>query len=376
MIKRKLSSKVQNLAKQYPVVTITGPRQSGKTTLAKMAFSKYSIYSLEDPDLRQFAMNDPRGFLGQKKKMVIDEIQRVPELLSYIQGIVDSSNLPGQFILTGSHQFKLASVVNQSLAGRTALVSLLPFSMKELNEDLSYEELIYRGFYPRVVDQKLDPTEASAFYVNTYLEKDLREIKDIKNLSRFESFLRLCAANVGQLLNKERLSNDIGVDAKTIDSWLSILQASYVLFLLPPHFENFRKRVTKSAKLYFYDTGLASYLLGIKKANHLKAHPLKGQLFENLLVIEKLKAQLNAVEKPSLYFYRDNSGNEVDLLEDLGLEIKSYEIKSTATLSSSLFKGLNFYKKLNPKNKKSYLIYTGEEQVVREGHHCTPYKKT
>ncbi len=373
MIRREVESKLIKLSRQYPVVTIIGPRQSGKTTLAKKSFQSHYYCSLEDLDLREFATRDPRGFLDQSKKMVIDEIQRVPSLVSYIQGIVDENDRAGQFILTGSHQFELTNVVSQSLAGRTAIIKLLPFSMRELMEDVSPSRLMYRGFYPRIIDKDLNPTEALSFYTNTYIERDLREIKEIRNLSQFESFLKLCASNVGQILNKNRFANDIGVDGKTIASWFSVLQASFIIFLLPPHFRNYRKRLVKSPKLYFYDVGLASYLLGIKNEEHVDSHPLKGSLFENLVVIEKLKAQLNKVEAPSLYYFRDNVGNEVDLLEEHGPNIWSYEIKLTKTLSGSVFKGLNYYKKLNPDNEKSFLIYTGKEKASRYGHECLPF---
>lgn len=370
MIKRKVEEKLIQLAGQYPVVTITGPRQSGKTTLAKKAFPDHQYWSLEDPDVREFARSDSRSFLNQSPRMVIDEIQKVPSLVSYIQGIVDRTDIPGQFILTGSHQFELTNVISQSLAGRTALIKLLPFSMNELNEEINLSELLYRGFYPRIIDKQLNPTEALSFYTNTYLERDLREIKEVKNLAQFERFLRLCASNIGQILNKNRLANDIGVTNKTIDSWLSVLEASFIIFLLPPHFNNFRKRLIKSPKLYFYDVGLASYLLGIKNRTHVDCHPLKGSLFENLVIIEKLKAKHNNIETPSLYYFRDSTGNEVDLLEDHGPEIWSYEIKLGQTLSLSSFKGLNFYKKLNPDNRKSFLVYTGNENLTRYGHEC------
>jgi len=374
MIKRLVEAKLIKLSKEYPVVTITGPRQSGKTTLSKKCFPDYLYCSLEDLDQREFAQTDPRGFLDQSDKMVIDEIQKVPSLVSYIQGIVDNRDAPGQFILTGSHQFELTSIVSQSLAGRTAIIKLLPFSIKELDEDISLSGLLYRGFYPRIIDKGLNPTEALSFYTNTYLERDLREIKEIKNLSQFESFLKLCASNIGQILNKNRLANDIGVDSKTVDSWLSVLQASFIIYLLPPHFKNFRKRLVKSPKLYFYDVGLASYLLGIKNEKHIDSHPLKGSLFENLVIIEKLKEKLNQVETPSFYFFRDSVGNEVDLLEESGPKVYTYEIKLSKTLSSSVFKGLNYYQKLNPDNDKSFLIYTGKEKVTRYGHVCLSYK--
>ena len=361
------------LAKQYPVITLTGPRQSGKTTLCKSCFPQYFYCNLEDLDTREYAKKDPRAFLNQAQTMILDEIQKAPSLVSYIQGLVDQNNKPGQFILTGSHQFELTHIISQSLAGRTALLKLLPFSMKELKKKEAYSSLIYRGFYPRIRDKKLNPTEALSFYVNTYIQKDLRDIKEIRNLNQFEIFLKLCASLTGQRINKAQLSNDIGVDNKTIDSWISILSASYVLFLLYPYRKNFRKRVVKQPKLYFYDVALAAYLLGIKKESHVNSHPLKGYLFENMIVIEKLKQKLNHAKEPSLYYFRDNIGNEVDLLEDLGQQVHSYEIKLAQTLNSSLFKGLNFYKKLNPENKKSFLIYTGKDKVQRYGHTCMPY---
>ncbi len=373
MIKRILEAKIKKLSHQYPVITITGPRQSGKTTLAQKCFNNHFYCTLEDPDIREFARIDPRGFLQQSDKMIIDEVQRVPDLVSYIQGIVDVADTPGHFILTGSHQFELTNVISQSLAGRTAVVKLLPFSIEELKEDVELDELLYRGFYPRIIDKKLNPTEALSFYTNTYLEKDLREIKEIKNLAQFESFLKVCAGLVGQILNKNRIANDIGVDNKTVDSWLSVLQASYIIFLLPPHFKNFRKRLVKAPKLYFYDIGLASYLLGIKKKEHLISHPLKGALFENLVISEKLKGYYNKVENPPFYYFRDHVGNEVDLLEDKGTSISTYEIKLSKTLSQNIFKGLDFYKKLNPDNNESYLIYNGDIKTVRYSHHCIPF---
>ena len=373
IIKRDMQKTFLRLAKQYPVITLTGPRQSGKTTLCKSCFPQYFYCNLEDLDTREYAKKDPRAFLNQAQTMILDEIQKAPSLVSYIQGLVDQNNKPGQFILTGSHQFELTHIISQSLAGRTALLKLLPFSMKELKKKEAYSSLIYRGFYPRIRDRKLNPTEALSFYVNTYIQKDLRDIKEIRNLNQFEIFLKLCASLTGQRINKAQLSNDIGVDNKTIDSWISILSASYVLFLLYPCRKNFRKRVVKQPKLYFYDVALAAYLLGIKKESHVNSHPLKGYLFENLIVIEKLKQKLNHAKEPSLYYFRDNIGNEVDLLEDLGQQVHSYEIKLAQTLNSSLFKGLNFYKKLNPENKKSFLIYTGKDKVQRYGHTCMPY---
>lgn len=373
MISRTIESKLLSLARQYPVITITGPRQSGKTTVSVKCFPEHLYLSLEDPDVREHARKDPRGFLAQSERTVIDEVQHVPDLVSYIQGIVDRSGRTGQFILTGGYRFSLTDMVSQSLAGRTALVNLLPFSLKELGEESPYENLVYRGFYPAIIDRNLNPTEALSFYADTYVQRDLRYIREIRNLGQFESFLRLCASNVGQMLNKNRMANDIGIDGKTVDAWISVLEASYIIYLLPPHYRNFRKRIVKTPKLYFCDVGLASYLLGISTVEHVKSHPLKGMLFENLVVMEKVKRKLNNVESPSLYFFRDNTGNEVDLLEQDRTDVVSYEIKTTRTLSSGLFRGLNFYKKLNPDNSRSVLVYTGSEETNRYGHQCLPF---
>ena len=374
MIPRLVEPELLRLATQYPVVTITGPRQSGKTTLVKKCFSNALYYSLEDPDVREAAFSDPKGFLSHRQTMIIDEVQKMPSLLSYIQGIVDDAKLNGRFILTGSQQFELLQTISQSLAGRTAIIKLLPLSMGELPEVPSLRTLLYRGFYPRIVDlPDLNPSETLSFYTNTYLERDLRDIKEIKNLGKFEAFIRLCACNIGQILNKNRLGSDLGVDGKTIDSWFSLLQAGFIAFLLPPHFKNFRKRLVKSPKLYFYDVGLASYLLGIRSKDHVDSHPLKGYLFENMIIVEKLKERYNRVETPHLYYFRDSSGNEVDLLVEEGEVIHSFEIKLSQTLSKGLFRGLDFYKKLNPNNKTSTLIYTGNEKSSRFGHLCTPY---
>ena len=323
--------------------------------------------------MREFARKDPREFLSQADSMIIDEVQKVPTLTSYIQGIVDKSKIKGQFILTGSHQFQLAYTTSQSLAGRTAIIQLPPLSMKELPQQVDLDRLLYRGFYPGIVAQNLNPTEAFSFYTNTYLERDVREIKEIKNHGQFEIFLKLCASNIAQILNKNRIANDIGVNNKTIDAWLSVLQASSIIFLLQPHFKNFRKRLIKSPKLYFYDVGLACYLLGIKNVDHVKSYPLRGELFENLMIIEKLKDQLNRVERPSFYYFRDSLGNEVDLLEEQGPQILTYEIKLAKTLSQNSFRGLNFYKELNSDNQESNLIYTGSEKTSRYGHTCIPY---
>ncbi len=374
MIKRTMASTLLQLAKKYPCITITGPRQSGKTTLCKMVFPKSFYCSLEDLDTKEHAEHDPRDFLKQAKKMIIDEVHKVPSLISYIQGIVDREKRSGQFILTGSHNFELTYSISQSLAGRTALLKLLPLSIKELKKNnLTWSQFIYQGFYPGIISKKLNPTQAYSFYTHTYIQKDLRDIKEIKNLRQFEMFLKICASHVGQIINKAEFSNSIGVDSKTIDNWLSILQAGYIIFLLHPHSNNLKKRIVRRPKLYFYDVGLASYLLGIKKQEHIISHPLKGALFENLVLMEKVKQKLNKAMDPDFYYFRDKTGHEVDLIEDTGDGVISYEIKTTSTLRNVLFKGLDFYKKLNQKNKKSVLIYTGKNQCNRYGHIVRSY---
>jgi len=363
VINRQIGLHLKRLATQYPVLTITGPRQSGKTTLAKASFPKARYFSLEDPDIREYATSDPRGFLAQVKghSAIFDEVQKTPQLISYLQSVVDDDSRAGQFILTGSEQFELSRTISQSLAGRTAVFRLLPFSYAEIYSQQAppLDELLYTGFYPRIHDRSLNPTQALSFYTNTYIERDVRSLSQVRNLQQFTLFLKLCAANVGQLMNKTRLGNDVGIDQKTVAAWLSILQASYVVFLLPPHFKNFRKRLVKSPKLYFYDAGLLCYLLGIQNSKHVASHPLSGQLFENFVVMEYLKSCYNNVQDSNLYFFRDSKGTEVDLLLDHGADISAVEIKSGQTVNAAYFKGLNDYKKLNKAVITSSLVYNG-----------------
>lgn len=379
MIKRRISSKILQLAKQYPVITITGPRQSGKTTLCRDLFSRRDYITLEDLDEREFARNDPRGFLARfPKGAVIDEVQRVPGILSYIQGIVDSSDIPGLFILTGSHQFDLISSITQSLAGRTALVNLLPFSMDEIYPSSknipSFDEVIFRGFYPRIHDKKLDPTEALSFYVNTYIERDLRNIINIKDLSIFDRFLKLCAGRTGQILNLSGIGNDCGINHNTVKSWISVLEASGIIKLLPPYFKSFNKRLIKSPKLYFLDPGLACYLLGIQEAGHVTSHPLRGALFESFIFSELVKTRYNQVKNDNLYYFRDNTGNEVDIIMDYGSKTVQLEIKSGMTVSTDILKGLKFYSSLSNSPGNSYLVYGGEKSYTREGINILSWK--
>ena len=379
MITREISKKTLQLAKQYPVVTITGPRQSGKTTLCRMLFKKKEYVSLEDIDERNFAMQDPRGFLNRfPDGAVIDEVQRVPDLLSYIQTIVDKKRKENFFILTGSQQFELLETISQSLAGRTALIKLLPFTFCEAygsrKRPPSLDKVIYTGFYPRIFDKKLNPTEAMSFYVNTYVERDLRMLINVKDLSKFEIFLRLCAGRTGQILNLSSIGNDCGVNHATIKSWIAVLEASYIVKLLRPYYKNFNKRLVKSPKLYFLDTGLASFLLDIQNETQLKTHPLKGHLFESFVISELLKFRFNAGKTDNLYYFRDNIGNEVDLVCDDGYKTTQMEIKSGQTISRDFFKGLNYFSALNKDISHSYLIYGGVESYVREGVKITGWR--
>ncbi|TAL31038.1 MAG: ATP-binding protein [Spirochaetes bacterium] len=378
MIKRAISGKVLQLADQYPVITITGPRQSGKTTLCRALFKHREYISLEDIDNREYARNDPRGFLKQfPNGVVIDEVQRVPGLLSYIQTAVDGKKGNGRFILTGSHQFDLLSSVTQSLAGRTALINLLPFTIDEIyapKKTPDIDTVLYTGFYPRIHDQKLNPTEALSFYVNTYIEGDLRNIINIKDLSVFDRFLKLCAGRCGQILNLSSIGNDCGINHATVKNWVSILEASGILKLLRPYYKNFNKRLIKSPKLYFLDSGLVCYLLGINDPDHLMNHPLRGAIFESLVVSELIKKRYNAVKTDNLYYFRDNTGNEVDIIMDRGSETGQIEIKSGMTVASDFLKGLNFFKTLNKNAGPSYIVYGGNKSYEREGVTITSWR--
>ena len=308
MIQRHIKKEFLKFLRQYPVVMLTGPRQSGKTTLCREALPHKSYISLENPDTREFALSDPRGFLAQYPEgLIIDEAQRAPKLFSYIQGIVDEKKkAKGLFVLTGSQNFQLLDKVNQSLAGRTAILKLLPFSMGEIKsavQKMSLDELLLKGFYPRIYDEKLEPHYALSFYFETYVERDVRSLLHVKDLSSFQKFVRFCAGRVGQLLNLSSLGNEAGISHTTAREWLSLLEASYIVFLLPPYHKNYNKRVTKAPKLYFYDVGLASYLLGIENVKQMQRDPLRGHLFENLIVIEFLKNRYERVENSNLSFF-------------------------------------------------------------------------
>lgn len=365
MIKRETEKLLKRLSSQYPIVTLTGPRQSGKTTLITKVFPAKKYVNLEEIDIREFAISDPRGFLKQYgDNLIVDEIQRAPDLLSYIQVIVDK-NKKSSFVLTGSQQFEMMKGISQSLAGRTAFIKLLPFSIKEIEKAYNAKNadlLMLKGFYPRIYDKKLKPYEFYAGYVSTYLERDVRQLIAIKKLSLFQKFLKLCAGRIGNILNLQSIANDTGVSHTTIREWLSILEASYIVYLLRPWHENLSKRLVKSPKLYFYDVGLAAYLLGIENENQMCRDPLRGGLFENMVVSEFLKHRFNSGKDNNLYFYRDSKGNEVDLIYQMGREILPIEIKSGATINKDYFKNIKKFKTVRKENIfKPIIIYGGDE---------------
>ena len=369
MIKRKIQIELELLAREYKVVTITGPRQSGKTTLAKMQFPDYDYVNLEDPETRTLAEQDAREFLHRHPApLIIDEIQRLPLLLSYIQVECDRSDKKGQYILTGSHQPALKAGISQSLAGRTAILQLLPLSIAELREAgivLDRDEYLFKGFMPQLYEEKIDVTRFYRNYYMTYVERDARQLINLQKFAAFETFLKLLAGRVGQLVNLQSLSNDVGVSTTTISEWLSVLEASYIIFRLPPYYENFGKRLTKSAKLYFTEVGLAAYLLSLESPEMTARDPLMGNLFENMVVMEALKARWNAGKDASLYFFRDSNGLEIDLLQAAGRKLYPFEIKAARTYNKDFARGIGKFRVLNDKTADGCIIYAGKtEQTV------------
>jgi len=373
MIPRAITDKVKYYTDKYPVITITGPRQSGKTTLVKNIFPEYDYYTMENPLVRAQAQEDPSFlFYPKGKRVIIDEIQRLPDLLSHIQNHADEDPMNGRFIITGSQSMLLSDKVSQTLAGRTAILKLLPFSMSELKaagigERKDYEDWIFQGFYPRTFDQSLKPEDFYPFYYETYLQRDVREIQNVRDLGKFSDFVKLCAGRVGQLLDYSSISNDVGVSVNTIRGWISLLEASYVIFLLRPYSSNMNKRVIKAPKLYFTDTGLAAFLLDIQNANQLQSHYLRGNLFENLIISELLKWRYNNAMLSNLYFYRDSNKTEVDCVLD-GIIPKAIEIKSAKNFSGSFISGLHsFSKGSGIATQKGYVIYGGEDAFTFKG---------
>jgi len=376
MIKRDIQSLLKEMMNSFPVVTITGPRQSGKTTLVKQTYPEMDYVSLEELDIREHAEKDPRDFLSRfPKSVIIDEVQKVPSLLSYIQTIVDAEQRNGRFILTGSNQFEYLSSISQSLAGRTGILKLLPFSYSEIygNAFIPINEAIYKGFYPRIFDQNIRPELFLSGYLETYVEKDVRAITKVQDLMQFHRFLQLCAGRTGQIVNFSSIGNELGIDHKTVKEWTSIAMASYIMFLLPPYYKNYNKRIRKSPKLYFLDVGLAAHLIGIQNSDQLQVHPLKGELFETFVVIEFLKKRYNQGKRSNLYYFRDNIGNEVDLIYETGLAPIPIEIKSAKTVNSDFFKGLNYFRKLEKNIDRSILIMGSDIKQKRNEHSIYGY---
>jgi len=386
MIKRHLFAYLKKLSRQYPIVTLTGPRQSGKTTLSKMVFSGYQYVSLEDPDIREFAETDPREFLSvYNKKVIFDEVQRVPDLFSYLQTLVDENSSPARFILTGSQQFLLNAKISQTLAGRTALCRLLPFSLSEIlnrkpqpywsgkkfSKAAVPKETLYHylfhGFYPRLYDKKLSPRQFYRDYVETYVTRDLQSLLQVGDLNTFQTFLRLLAGRAGQRVNLTSLGNDTGISHTTVKHWLSVLQASYIVHLLPPHFENFNKRLVKSPKIYFLDSGLLCYLLRVQSVEDLHNHPHIGGIFETFVFSEIVKTFHHQAEDAPLYFWQDRTGNEIDLLIDRGRVQFPIEIKSAKTLSAHYFANIQHWLDLEGNPQKSACLIYGVDDYQHRG---------
>jgi uncharacterized protein len=389
MIERHLQPTLTGTAREYPVVTLTGPRQSGKTTLVRATFPKHDYVSLEDPDVRSFAIEDPRGFLSQfRSSAILDEVQRTPDLFSYIQTMVDQDDRPGRFILSGSQNFLLLRSISQSLTGRSAVLHLLPLSLGELldrrlpqlsfigrnvpkrktSAGLSLMETLFQGFYPRIHDKKLDPRKWFGNYYRTYVERDVREIVNVGDIESFSRFVRLCAGRNGQLLNLSSLANDAGITHTTARRWLSILEASFLVTLLRPHHRNFSKRLIKSPKLYFLDTGLLCYLFRIHSPDDLRLHSSRGAIFESYVLSELVKNILNRGEEPDLCFWRDSTGHEIDILIDQGEALTALEVKSGQTIASDFFSGLRYWRGLvGDARAPTALVYGGDRSFRREG---------
>jgi len=378
MIARTMTDVLCRMAAQYPVVTLTGPRQSGKTTLAKTCFPDHAYANLEWPDLRRLAQEDPHGFFARfPAPVILDEIQRVPEIASYVQAAVDSKRrAKGQYILTGSHQTNLHQTVTQSLAGRTALLRLLPLTLQEVaavGKLPTADELIWKGFMPSLHDEAVDPTAYYRNYFQTYVEKDVRQLLQIRNLNAFERFMTLLAGRVGQVVNLSGLSGETGVSDTTLGEWLSILESSFIVFRLHPYFANIGKRVKKSPKLYFSEVGLAAYLLGIESPSHVTRDPLRGGLFENMVIADLLKTRLNQGVDPGLYYLRDDKGFEIDLIVKQGRSLMPVEIKSSMTFNADFIKPIRVFCEREKAVHAPALIYAGEPLPDVHGVRCVNY---
>lgn len=381
MIPRNLGAKIKSLSTGFPVITLTGPRQSGKTTLVKSVFSDYAYLNLENLDERAAAEEDPKRFLRLHSKtgVIIDEAQKVPTLFSYLQGIVDESAEMGKYVLTGSQNFLLLETITQSLAGRVAICYLLPFMQSELkNENLAKETLdlaLFYGGYPVLYDRSVTPRDYFPSYIQTYIERDVRSIKNIGDLSVFQRFIRLCAGRVGQLLNFSNLANELGINYKTVQSWISILEASFVIFLLRPHHQNYGKRLVKQPKLYFYDTGLLCSLLDINSSKQLENHYLRGNIMESFVTSEYIKMRVHNGLLPNAYFWRNNTGHEIDMLLEESDRLTAVEIKSGETINQQMFKGLDYYRNLSRDSDNSYyLVYGGDSNQTRKDGQVVSWK--
>lgn len=372
MIERNIKDKLTFLTSKFPVVTLTGIRQCGKSTLLRNCFTDYKYVSLEDIDIRRIAQTDPRGFLNSfGTRIIIDEAQYAPDLFSYIQTKVDEVNNAGMYILAGSHNFLLMENISQSLAGRAAILRMAPFSVSELAQaDLLPETIdkwLFTGGFPRIYDKEIPPTDYFPSYIQTYIERDIRTLRNVGNLSLFIKFLKLCAARIGQLLNMHSLANECGVSVATAHAWLSILETSYVVFLLRPYYKNFNKRLVKTPKLYFYDTGLAASLLGLTDSSQMTLHYLRGELFENMVIAEKMKGCYAQGKEPQMYFWRDSNQNEVDLLTEDGMQLNAFEIKSSATMNADFFKGLKRFADISGLMSENLnVVYGGDMNITTQ----------
>jgi len=373
MIARSLGKKILSLAKTFPVVSLTGPRQSGKTTLVRALFPRYAYVNFENLNDRAAVEEDPIRFLKAyaQKGVVIDEAQKLPELFSYLQVVADESGEMGKFILTGSQNFLLLEKITQSLAGRVAVLHLMPLGLNELDKagfrKQEIDGLLFTGAYPVLYDRNVAATDYYPSYIQTYIERDVRNIRNIGDLSAFQRFVRLCAGRTGQLLNLSSIGDELGMNYKTVSSWISILEASFIVFLLKPYHKNFNKRIVKQPKLYFYDTGVLCSLLDIQSPDQLRSHYLRGNIFETFVVAEYIKQRYHAGVRSNAYFWRDNTGHEIDLLlEDAG-SYRAVEIKSGETLAADLSKGLDFFRKISGLPADNcFLLYGGTKDYVRQ----------
>ena len=378
MIERLLAKEIKILSKEFPIVAILGPRQSGKTTLAQSLFKSYKYVSLEDPDIRSFALKDPRGFLNMyPKKVIFDEIQKVPELFSYLQTISDRLNQTGSFVITGSHNYLLMEKISQSLAGRVGLSTLLPFSTSEIKKfKLPLEEMIIKGSYPRVYDKNIRPISFYRSYLSTYIEKDVRLLKNITNYDLFLRFVKILAGRIGQIINFSAISDECGISQKTVKEWISVLETSFLIFKLPPFYKNYKKRLIKNPKIYFYDTGLVCFLLGIKSIENLKTHYLRGSIFENFVISDLIKNNFNQGNTRDFYYFRDNHGLEIDLIFEEGDIVNFVEIKSSQTFQAGFLKNLKKISRVSKPDKKSlHLLYAGSESFNIDSIQAVPWCK-